>query len=453
MPPASPPPAARRGDADGRDADGRDDDGRDDDGRDDDGRDDAVFAFRSALDAHLLAGCSMEQAARQLLPPPPAARADPAAPLLRALAANAALRSDSAAVAALLHAFYRARRRAPSPPSARPPRVTLAHVASLVLSARNIVALVGAGVSVSSGIPDFRSAGGVYDAVMRRFDLCDPQQIFCLEEFRHDPSMFFQFASHIMPQPHVRPSPTHFFLAELQRTNQLLRLYSQNIDGLERAAGVSKGRTVLCHGSFLTATCIRSSCARRVPGSAIARDVRRARVPRCPACRRGVLKPDIVFFGERLPDRVGSSIAADVSRADLLLVLGTSLRVAPVARIPGFFDSKVPRVLINREPVPARFDVELLGDCDHVVACLRKELGWPHSSDSASAPEADQVTYRFEPPNRFVFEMQPPAQQSDAQDSALSDEHSGEHSCDDESDSRIDEHSESRSHLGHAHLD
>ncbi|KAI0557384.1 silent information regulator 2-like protein [Gracilaria domingensis] len=128
--------------------------------------------------------------------------------------------------------------------------------------------------------------------------------------------------------------------------------------------------------------------------------------------------------------------------ADLLLVLGTGLRIAPAARIPGLFDSKVPRVLISPHPLSAGSNVELLGECDHVVTCLRKELGWPHSSDSASAPEANQATYRSETPNRFVFEVQPPAQHSEIQDSARSDKNSGEHSCDGESDSRIDEHSE-----------
>lgn len=294
-----------------------------------------------------------------------------------------------------------------------------ADVAHLLRRAKNVVVLVGAGVSVSCGIPDFRSAHGLYRSVAARFGLSDPQQIFCIDHFEDDPSMFFEFASHIMPQPHIRPSPTHRFLAELQSRRRLLRLYSQNIDGLEKRAGVSEQRTVLCHGSFLTATCTTRKCKRRVKGTSIAPQVAAGLVPRCVKCQNsseddsgGVLKPDIVFFGEKLPKRVADCLETDIEKADLLLVFGTSLQVAPVSKIPAMFYGHVPSVLVNRELVAGHFDVELLGDCDDVVAALRAELGWHdrgaarHLDDGGVAAvhaAAPNVAYHFVPPKRFLF--------------------------------------------------
>lgn len=293
-----------------------------------------------------------------------------------------------------------------------------ADVAHLLRRAKNVVALVGAGVSVSCGIPDFRSAHGLYHSVAERFGLSDPQQIFCIDHFEDDPSMFFEFASQIMPQPHVRPSPTHRFLAELQSRRRLLRLYSQNIDGLEKRAGVSEQRTVLCHGSFLTATCTSRACKRRVKGTSIAPQVAAGLVPRCIKCQKnsdddsgGVLKPDIVFFGEKLPNRVADCLETDIEKADLLLVFGTSLQVAPVSKIPAMFYGHVPSVLVNRELVAGHFDVELLGDCDDVVAALRAELGWHDRSAAryvddargAAGAATTNVAYHFVPPKRFLF--------------------------------------------------
>lgn len=316
-------------------------------------------------------------------------------------------------------------------------------VAKLVGAAERVVVLSGAGVSVSCGIPDFRSKGGVYETVLKRYGLDDPQAIFDLTEFRMDPTLFYSFAKDIMPSDEISPSATHHFIAELDRRGKLLRNYSQNIDGLEHRAGISSKRVVLCHGSFHTATCMKASCRKTVSGSAISVDVKCGKVPICRECLekpeedeedeenewRSVMKPDIVFFGESLPKSVSENLREDVKVADLVLVLGTSLQVAPVARIPQQFEPQVPRILVNRELVGYSFDVELLGNCDSVVEELCRILDW--SPLKAEVPAAvgkspadgetpsDGVPVKFLPPRMFVF---PGAIQDDADSVELGDE-------------------------------
>eukprot|EP00177_Eucheuma_denticulatum_P004580 GFKZ01008328.1.p1 GENE.GFKZ01008328.1~~GFKZ01008328.1.p1 ORF type:complete len:472 (+),score=77.96 GFKZ01008328.1:167-1582(+) len=374
---------------------------------------------------------------------------DLAKPVLTALSTSPDLANDLRTVARMCEAVYQLAR-----DELRPGRQRLelklgelADVADLVSRANNIVVLTGAGVSVSCGIPDFRSKGGLYDTVLERYGLTDPQAIFDVEEFRMDPRLFYSFAKDVMPSKDLQPSPTHRFVAELEKKGKLLRNYSQNIDGLERRAGVSEERVILCHGSFLTATCMRRTCRATIAGDEIAAEVARGAVPLCRVCgadsdkkpnndeseddeddggeydveSMGVLKPDIVFFGENLPKRVSENLEKDVSKADMLLVLGTSLQVAPVARIPQYFAQGVPRILVNRELVSYDFDIELLGNCDAVVAHLRRALGWdtrPTKSNESTREESNstegtsedmgpdastEVQVQFKPPRRFLF--------------------------------------------------
>jgi hypothetical protein len=147
---------------------------------------------------------------------------------------------------------------------------------------------------------------------------------------------------------------------------------------LEHAAGISHEKSVLCHGSFATATCL--SCKKVYPNDSIREDVAKQRVPMCTNCHseNGIIKPDIVFFGESLPRRFHDSIKNDEDEADLVLVMGSSLKVNPVRSIVGRIHKNTPMVLINREPVgrPHKFDVELLGFSDEIVQELCRLLEW-----------------------------------------------------------------------------
>jgi len=289
-----------------------------------------------------------------------------------------------------------------SGPEFSPPRHRLRHVTSLhdavrlLRVSKRILVLTGAGISVSCGIPDFRSKDGLYSRVAKVFpELRDPQSVFDIRLFRRDPRAFFLTAKELYPGQFA-PSLSHKFIRRLESRGQLLRNYSQNIDTLEQIAGIE--RVTMCHGSFATATCIR--CGVKVDADAIKEKVLAGEVPFCGVCsspeetknitfplgeapsasndsqqqqlgrRRGtfdddddedneysraqnnfplppVVKPDIVFFGEDLPDEFHANLQVDKPLADLVVVIGSSLRVRPVSLIPGKFREQMMMMMIR----------------------------------------------------------------------------------------------------------
>ncbi|XP_076175109.1 sirtuin 1 [Ptiloglossa arizonensis] len=270
---------------------------------------------------------------------------------------------------------------------------TLSDVVRLIRNSKRIIVLTGAGVSVSCGIPDFRSRDGIYSRLAQDFpDLPDPQAMFDINYFGQDPRPFYKFAREIYPGQ-FKPSPCHRFIKMLDKQKKLLRNYSQNIDTLEQVAGIEN--VIECHGSFATASCTR--CKYQVKADDIREDIFAQRIPLCPKCRvnalppiseinpnesyrdlvtQGIMKPDIVFFGEGLPDAFHDAMSKDKDDCDLLIVVGSSLKVRPVALIPSSIPSHVPQILINRESLPhLKFDVELLGDGDIVINQLCHLMG------------------------------------------------------------------------------
>ncbi|XP_054293593.2 NAD-dependent protein deacetylase sirtuin-3, mitochondrial isoform X4 [Pongo pygmaeus] len=203
-------------------------------------------------------------------------------------------------------------------------KLSLQDVAELIRAraCQRVVAMVGAGISTPSGIPDFRSPGSGLYSNLQRYDLPYPEAIFELPFFFHNPKPFFTLAKELYPG-NYKPNVTHYFLRLLHDKGLLLRLYTQNIDGLERVSGIPASKLVEAHGTFASATC--TVCQRPFPGEDIRADVMADRVPRCPVCT-GVVKPDIVFFGEPLPQRFLLHVV-DFPMADLLLILGTSLEL------------------------------------------------------------------------------------------------------------------------------
>lgn len=240
-----------------------------------------------------------------------------------------------------------------------------------------VVVMAGAGISTPSGIPDFRSPGsGLYDN-LQQYELPYAEAIFEINFFHHNPNPFFALAKELYPG-NYRPNLTHYFVRLLHEKGQLLRMYTQNIDGLERLAGIPPEMLVEAHGTFATATC--TVCRRTYEGEELRSDVMSGTVPRCPTCT-GVVKPDIVFFGEELPHHFFKYLT-DFPVADLLIVMGTSLEVEPFASLAGAVRSSVPRLLINRDLVgPFAWrrrpqDVVQLGDVVSGVQALVDALGW-----------------------------------------------------------------------------
>ncbi|KAJ3366791.1 NAD-dependent protein deacetylase sirtuin-1 [Allomyces javanicus] len=283
---------------------------------------------------------------------------------------------------------------------------TLGHAVELLQQSSKILVVTGAGISVSCGIPDFRSKNGIYSR-LTDYELEDPTQMFDLEYFRHKPETFYSFANEIYPS-NFKPSPCHAFVALLEQQGKLLRNYTQNIDNIEELAGIE--RVIQCHGSFRTARCV--TCGYKVPGNAIEKEVFAKTVPKCPKCPPDspfpVIKPDIVFFGEQLPDEFHDQIKPDLAATDLILVIGSSLKVAPVSEILSSVPDHVPQLIINRELLPYlahHFDVHLLGNADTVVMELCRRAGWtlPHPvAQEAGARKPAEV--EFHEPNIYLFE-------------------------------------------------
>jgi NAD-dependent deacetylase len=203
--------------------------------------------------------------------------------------------------------------------------VSAAALAELIRSAGTVVALTGAGISVPSGIPDFRSPGtGLWENV-------NPMEVAHIDVFRRDPERFWHFyGDRFTALREKRPNGAHAALAELERRGLLEAVVTQNIDGLHAAAGTRE--LVEVHGSIAESSCL--ECLRRYE----LEDVR-ARlaadpggVPRCDC--GSALKPGVVLFGEFLPEAAMDRAAELAERADVLMCVGSSLEVYPVAGLP-----------------------------------------------------------------------------------------------------------------------
>ena len=248
--------------------------------------------------------------------------------------------------------------------------------------------VMGAGASTSAGIPDFRTPGsGLYDN-LQAYGLPSPESVFSIDFFRSNPIPFNMLIRELLPGAH-KPTPSHAFLRMLSDQNKLLRVYTQNIDGLEVLAGLPEDRVVQCHGGFGSAHCIncnkahsmqviRDCCksnAHCTPDGAGGADQFGPVVPTCDC--GGFVKPQITFFGEPLPDVFRKTVVDDLGDCDCLIVIGTSLKVMPVARLPSLVGREVARLVVNRDAVGEEHgmftrdgDAFLPGTCDDGVRVL-----------------------------------------------------------------------------------
>ncbi|MBI5105480.1 MAG: NAD-dependent deacylase [Solirubrobacterales bacterium] len=235
-------------------------------------------------------------------------------------------------------------------------------LAALVREAGSVVALTGAGISVPSGIPDFRSPGsGLWANV-------DPMEVAHIDAWRADPERFWHFyGDRFQALDGKEPNGAHHALVELERRGRLDAVITQNIDRLHRRAGTRE--LVEVHGTIDTSSCL--ACGARYP----LEDVRRRlddSPNSVPGCDCGEpLKPDVVLFGEWLPEGALERAYALAAGADVLLCIGSSLEVHPIAQLPGVTKQAGGHVaVITQGPTPwdARATVRLRGD---VVADLR----------------------------------------------------------------------------------
>jgi NAD-dependent deacetylase len=240
-------------------------------------------------------------------------------------------------------------------------------LAGLIAASDRVVALTGAGVSVPSGIPDFRTPGkGLWAKV-------DPMAVATIDAFHRDTQCFWDF---YRPRFHdladKEPNPAHTVLAELERRGQLDAVITQNIDRLHRKAGSED--VIEVHGSIATASC--TSCGESYPLEEVESLFDADGVATCGRCA-GKVKPDIVLFGELLPADAMARAEQLCSSADLLLCIGSSLEVHPVAGLPGLTLARGGRIaIITRSSTPydsdasVRLDGDVAEDLQAVLAGL-----------------------------------------------------------------------------------
>jgi NAD-dependent protein deacetylase/lipoamidase len=238
--------------------------------------------------------------------------------------------------------------------------------AALLARARRVVALTGAGLSTESGIPDFRSPGGVWE----RFRPIDFQEFLSSHAARQEHWRYKQATVPVMLA--AAPNAAHLALAELERAGRLQAVITQNIDALHQRAG--SRRVLELHGTNLEALCLQ--CAARVPiGDALSQLDRGVEVPVCASCG-GWLKPATVSFGQALPADVLQEAATLASESDCLIALGSSLLVHPAAALAGLAKQHgAALIIVNLSPTPydEQADVvvhEKLGDALPQMAAL-----------------------------------------------------------------------------------
>ncbi|MFC7236269.1 SIR2 family NAD-dependent protein deacylase [Halosegnis marinus] len=245
----------------------------------------------------------------------------------------------------------------------------IAAAADRLRVADSVVAFTGAGVSTASGIPDFRSEGGIWE----RWNPDD----FHVRRFRADPDGFWRDRAAMVAEVYDGPEPNaaHEALADLESAGVLDRVVTQNVDGLHTAAGSEN--VVEIHGSGDRVAC--TDCGTRRAADPYYESVRAGEVdgaPRCPDCD-GVLKPDVVLFGEAMPTGPLGTAKRLAREADAFLVVGSSLTVEPAASLPGrAADTGADLFVANLDPtrVSERAAFDFRADVTEVLPALRDRV-------------------------------------------------------------------------------
>ncbi|MHB8780582.1 MAG: SIR2 family NAD-dependent protein deacylase [Candidatus Geothermincolia bacterium] len=247
---------------------------------------------------------------------------------------------------------------------------TFERAARMIREARKIIALTGAGISCESGIPDFRSPGGLWTRY-------DPFKYASLEAFMRDPSDFWFMARELVPLlEHADPNAAHAALRKLEEMGKLTAVITQNIDYLHQRAG---SETVLeVHGTYHSGHCLK--CHEGFELDAMKRlSHEQQEVPLCPLCN-GVIKPDVVFFGEPLDSNMLGQSCEFATEADLMLVIGCSLEVYPAASLPQYTRRSGGKLIffnVTPSPYDGMADLICLGPAGEtlprVIECLARQ--------------------------------------------------------------------------------
>ena len=250
----------------------------------------------------------------------------------------------------------------------------IAKTAEVLATSKNAIALTGAGISTESGIPDFRSPGGLWTRV-------DPGE-FSIDRFLQNPSRFWRMhldlkSSGDFDLASADPNPAHYALARMEQMGILKCIITQNVDNLHQRAGSVE--VVEFHGNLLRAACMKCRSLEPIEDVEARIESGESEAPRCRNCG-GLLKPDAVFFGEAIPSRALMISQVQSQKCDVLLVVGTSLQVYPAAQIPLSVKLKHPPAVVvevNREPSSLHeqvTDILMIGSAGDILSRLLEAL-------------------------------------------------------------------------------
>ena len=219
-------------------------------------------------------------------------------------------------------------------------------LAQLIRESKKTIVFTGAGVSTESGIPDFRSPGGIWSKY-------DPED-FTIQRFLSSldaRKTLWKMSAEGELLMEAEPNPAHCAIAELHQLGKLDCVITQNIDNLHQKAGVPEDRVLELHGNMQWVVCL--GCHSRFPLLQILQKVKGGtEVPDCPDCQ-GILKPDVVFFGEALPQDAFCEAARRTQKCDLFIVVGSTLTVYPAADIPIYAgEAGIRLAIVNLTPTP-----------------------------------------------------------------------------------------------------
>ncbi len=233
-----------------------------------------------------------------------------------------------------------------------------------IIKSKKTIAFTGAGISVESGIPDFRGAQGLWEKY-------DPEEYAHIQAFYSNPDrvwlMLKDMFSLIMA---AKPNPAHIGLAELERMGYLSSIVTQNVDGLHQAAG--NKNVIEFHGSHRTLSCLK--CSTKIDGTSLKLE---DLPPRCSRCS-SLLKPDVVFFGEAIPWEAQVTSLKESKSCNVVLVIGTSAVVYPAASIPYTAKERGATIIeINKESTPLTHQISdylICGSAGEIIPAIVEEV-------------------------------------------------------------------------------
>jgi len=238
---------------------------------------------------------------------------------------------------------------------------------------KKVVCLVGAGISVGAGIPDFRTPKQGLFAKFADYNVPYPEALFEKEYFIEDPLPIYKLIREIL-QLNPVPTPCHHFLKLLEDKKILHYVFTQNIDGLERKAGLRENKFIEAHGTLDYVSCLK--CKKTARTANIKETILQGTIPYCQC--GGLFRPKVLFYEEKMPVKFTNN-TNKIAEADLVIILGTSLKVAPFDGLLKLIDKNTPVILINKEKVELKQKDNVtffIGDAQEIIQKITNFLQW-----------------------------------------------------------------------------